>query len=150
VMEKETQGKWLRGTTGDAVDSRLGPAALYLFSYFQATNSVARLQQAIRFLSCLVDPRLVLLMPIPSRFPTGPELGSFAITPSTNKTWVPFPWLLQISQLGNRELGLSSHSTPLLRPRHPKTSSQTYRGARSPSLGPYKRSFPCSHQILPT
>ena len=96
VMREATEGTWQYGTLGNAIDTRLKGAASTLLSYFflpqkdKLLQKSYELEKLTRFLTCILDPRLIFFTAAPRRLPCG--AGDFAITPSiSNRSWIAIP-----------------------------------------------------------
>ncbi|KAK3313016.1 hypothetical protein B0H66DRAFT_485526 [Apodospora peruviana] len=102
VMRNETTDEgefdWSHGPLGVRSDAKLTDAARAVLSHFKITVSDKEddkqyedyLAETVRFLTCILDPRLPLLTVAPRRLPAGP--GDFAFVPSTsNRSWIVVP-----------------------------------------------------------
>ena len=88
VMKEATEETWQWGTLGDSINTRLEDAASTLLSHFGASQG--DLDRMTRFLTCILDPRLVFFTAAPRRLPCG--AGDFAMVPSiSNRSWIAVP-----------------------------------------------------------
>jgi hypothetical protein len=96
VMRKDTTDSWVNGAMGEYGDPRLTAAATSLLKHFPE-GQVADAEQhrvyvanLVKFLTCVLDPRLSFFTVNPRRLPCGD--GDHAITQSqSNRSWIAVP-----------------------------------------------------------
>ncbi|OIW27110.1 hypothetical protein CONLIGDRAFT_672521 [Coniochaeta ligniaria NRRL 30616] len=97
IMKGESWGDWAYGGMGARADSRLIAAAYSLLALFDmhkdtVSHPPGYVDKAVRFLTCVLDPRLVFFTTSPRRLPLGPGPFDSAIIPTvSNRSWVAVP-----------------------------------------------------------
>lgn len=99
ISNATSSPSWIYGripsTPTPELASQLAPAAqslLTLFGIPPSEQTAERLQQTTTFLLTAVDPRLILLTPVPRNLPLSPSLGTALLTSSTsNRSYIALP-----------------------------------------------------------
>ncbi|KAH8901810.1 hypothetical protein BR93DRAFT_973219 [Coniochaeta sp. PMI_546] len=97
IIEGDSWGDWPSGSIDATADCRLANAANSVLALFNCQkNSVSRppgcVNNTVRFLACLLDPRLIFFTTSPRRLPVGPGPADWAIVPTiSNRCWVAVP-----------------------------------------------------------
>ncbi|KAK0609910.1 hypothetical protein B0T17DRAFT_500969 [Bombardia bombarda] len=95
--EKDGKGAWDKGVLGAIADERLEEAATWLLGYFgvQVDHGDERHKTMTRFLTCVVDPRLLLLQGMARRLPLAapgiPGGDSLIASPVSNRSYFAVP-----------------------------------------------------------
>jgi hypothetical protein len=96
VMRKDTSGSWMKGSMGEYGDPRLTAAATSLLQHFpegqvaDAEQRHAYIANLVKFLTCVLEPRLSFFTVNPRRLPCGD--ADHAITQSqSNRSWIAVP-----------------------------------------------------------
>lgn len=124
VMKADTEEEWSYEVMGDASDERLADAASFLLDHLTTKDEVSQegrdrdrdVQAMVKFLTCILDPRLSFLTIAPRRLARGN--GDFAFTASgSNRAWIAIPAAIAHLQGWQKRAWALSPCNPSTEPR---------------------------------